>query len=177
MISETLIKSSLFQRVEIDYLNSMIQKSQILNLEAGEFLFHQGEMGRGMYIIAEGGIDIVLETNGEERIVAKLLPDDFFGEVCMLKPQPRTAAVRANSITRLLYFDNKSYQQDIDDREPNALRIAFNIANTLVDRLKNANDILAHLKQDQEKGQQAGSTQTQREVEHFKQQLLEEGHF
>jgi len=177
MISENLVNSDLFKNVELDYLNNLVQKSQTLHLEEGEFLFHQGEMGRGMYIIAEGGVDVILENNNEQKVIAQLNQDEFFGEICMLKPQERTAGVRANTTTRLLYFDNKHYQRHIDENNPNALRIAFNIAQTLVDRLKNANDILAHLKQDENEGSSGGSKETQREVDHFKQQLLEEGYF
>lgn len=148
MLLEKLTSNSLFDHVSSDYLQSMVSNRTEVNLDAGEFLFHQGDMGRGMYIIVDGKVDIVLES-AETREVIKILatldPGNYLGEVCMLLPQERTAGVRAQTKVKLMYMDSRDFLRDIDGKDPNALRISHNLALTLSQRLKRANEIVASL--------------------------------
>ena len=148
MLLEKLANNSLFNHVSADYLQSMVSNRTEVNLDAGEFLFHQGDMGRGMYILVDGKVDIVLEsaeTLEVIKILATLEPGAYLGEVCMLSPQERTAGVRAQTKVKLMYMDSRDFLRDIDDKDPNALRISHNLALTLTERLKRANEIVTSL--------------------------------
>lgn len=148
MLLEKLANNSLFNHVSADYLQSMVSNRTEVNLDAGEFLFHQGDMGRGMYILVDGKVDIVLEsaeTREVIKILATLEPGAYLGEVCMLSPQERTAGVRAQTKVKLMYMDSRDFLRDIDDKDPNALRISHNLALTLTERLKRANEIVTSL--------------------------------
>nr|MDQ2995312.1 cyclic nucleotide-binding domain-containing protein [Pseudomonadota bacterium] len=112
------------------------------------FLFHQGDMGRGMYILVEGKVDIVLESAETREVIktlATLEPGAYLGEVCMLSPQERTAGVRAETKVKLMYMDSRDFIRDVEERNVNALQISHNLALTLSDRLKRANEIVASL--------------------------------
>ncbi len=70
--------------------------------EPGQSIVKQGEVGRSMFLIREGEVEIVYEQpDGEER-VGTLGPGDHFGEQAVFKNVNRTATVRATSETRLL---------------------------------------------------------------------------
>jgi CRP-like cAMP-binding protein len=150
MILETLSKNSLFDNVSEDYLQMMVSNRVEVNLDPGEFLFHQGEMGKGMYILVEGSIDVVIESEDNKilKILASLKPGDFVGEVCMLSPQERTASVHAKDKAKLLYIDAQHFLRDIAGKDPNALQISHNVALTLSERLKKANALVAALSKD-----------------------------
>lgn len=150
MILETLSKNSLFDNVSEDYLQMMVSNRVEVNLDPGEFLFHQGEMGKGMYILVEGSIDVVLETEDRKilKVLATLKPGDYVGEVCMLSPQERTASVHAKDKAKLLYIDAQHFLRDVEGKDPNALQISHNVALTLSERLKKANALVAALSKD-----------------------------
>ena len=146
MILETLSKNSLFDNVSEDYLQMMVSNRVEVNLDPGEFLFHQGEMGKGMYILVEGSIDVVLEEDQKIlKVLATLKPGDYVGEVCMLSPQERTASVHAKDKAKLLYIDAQHFLRDVAGKDPNALQISHNVALTLSERLKKANALVAAL--------------------------------
>jgi CRP/FNR family transcriptional regulator, cyclic AMP receptor protein len=150
MILETLAKNSLFNNVSEEYLQMLVSNRIEVNLDPDEFLFHQGEMGKGMYIILEGTIDVVIETEEHHilKVLATLSPGDYMGEVCMLAPQPRTAGVYAKNKAKVLYIDSQHFLRDIGGKDPNALQISHNVALTLSDRLKQANALVAALSKD-----------------------------
>lgn len=168
MIQDKLAKSALFKNVDGNYINSLVEECTETNLKPGEFLFHQGELGNGMYIISEGTVDIILEKDGKPKTVATFSDGAFFGEVCMLEPQKRTAGVRAKTACKLLYLDIKKFQEHIKNKDPEALVISHNIALTLIERLKKANEILASIPDD---GNGKGIT---REMSVYKEKLLSE---
>lgn len=149
MILETLANNSLFRNVSEEYLQMLTAHRVEVNLDPDEFLFHQGEMGKGMYILLEGTIDVVLESKDHKilKILASLQPGDFVGEVCMLSPQERTAGVHTKSRSKLLYIDAQHFLRDIEGKDPNALQISHNVALALSERLKKANTIVAALSQ------------------------------
>jgi len=141
---EKLGKNSLFKGVSQEYLQAMVANRVEVNLDPGDFLFHQGDMGRGMYILLDGLVDVVLETEKHHtlRVVATLRPGDYVGEVCMLFPQERTAGVHAKGKTKLMYIDSQHFLRDVADKDPNALQISHNIALRLSQVIKETNKLL-----------------------------------
>jgi len=174
MIVDTLARTHLFEGVSPEYLQTMISQRTEVNLSANEYLFHQGDVGKGMYIILEGLIEVVLEPKDTDikQVIATMEPGNFIGEVCILEPQTRTASVRSKGNAKLLYLDTANFLQHIEDRDPDALRISHNIALTLTQRLKRANEIVSKLSEPETGGK--GDKENDREVSKYKKQLLSE---
>ncbi|KAI9336711.1 cyclic nucleotide-binding-like protein [Obelidium mucronatum] len=57
----------------------------------GDFVFHQGEIGAGMYFIHSGMVNIIV--SGKQVATAK--EGSFFGEVALIANIPRTASIQA----------------------------------------------------------------------------------
>lgn len=173
MLIEKLAKNSLFDNVTEQYLQLMVSSRTEVNLEKGEFLFHQGDMGKGMYIIVEGTVEVVLEEESKVyKVLANIESGNFLGEVCMLDPQERTAGVRAKTTTKLLYINTEDFLGHINDKDPNALQISHNIALALSNRLKRANEIVATLTLSK-----TADVEVEREVAKYKEKLLSEALF
>ncbi len=64
------------------------------HFEAGEAVFHQGDVGDALYIILGGAAEVLLETNGRQERIATLGPGDFFGEQALLNNRTRSATIR-----------------------------------------------------------------------------------
>ncbi len=69
---------------------------------AGETIISKGDMGREMYLIVRGEVE-VLDDAGQ--VLATLRDGDFFGEIALLIHTPRTATVRAKTACDLFVLD------------------------------------------------------------------------
>jgi CRP/FNR family cyclic AMP-dependent transcriptional regulator len=66
--------------------------------KAGEVLVKEGQRGNELYVIVDGEADVT--RNGER--VATLGAGDYFGELAVLRPAPRTATVIASTDMQVL---------------------------------------------------------------------------
>ena len=63
---------------------------------AGAVIVRQGDAADTFHIVAAGAVEVVLEeAHGAERILGRLGPGEYFGEMGLLMRRPRTATVRA----------------------------------------------------------------------------------
>ena len=73
-------------------LESVVEK----RFEQGETIFRQGEIGDRVYVIIKGEVEVVREDMEKEPMVlARLGPEEYFGEMALLRNAPRSATVRA----------------------------------------------------------------------------------
>ncbi|MCB1601815.1 MAG: cyclic nucleotide-binding domain-containing protein [Lysobacterales bacterium] len=106
-------------------------KPVYVDVPAGSFVFREGDAGSDMFIIETGSVEILRRARGETPI-ATLGPGDFFGEMAILEDQPRFAAVRAATATRLLRIDRAAFADMLRDN----FEIAVRIMRKLVARLR-----------------------------------------
>lgn len=62
----------------------------------GEVIFEEGDIGRALFVLESGTVDLVKRgPDGEARKIFTLKPGDFFGEMALLEQLPRTATATA----------------------------------------------------------------------------------
>ncbi|OSC41379.1 MFS transporter [Mycobacterium decipiens] len=85
-------------------LRSARPDAQLVELQAGSYLFHAGDASDALYVVRSGRL-LVLAGNGEkEDVVAELGRGQVVGELGVLLNAPRSATVRAvrdSSLTRV----------------------------------------------------------------------------
>ncbi len=78
--------------------------------QRGERIISEGERGGSLYVIYQGGVDIlkqVVSREGEcQEKIATLHVGDTFGEMELIDQQPRSATVVAQANTVVLALDN-----------------------------------------------------------------------
>ena len=66
-------------------------------LAAGEYLFHEGDPGDRIFVVASGSMEAVMRLPAGRELHAELLgPGDLIGEMAMLAARPRRFSVRAS---------------------------------------------------------------------------------
>ena len=70
--------------------------------QPGQEIVRQGSVGDELFILGRGEVEVVVaDEDGQERVVNVLGEGDFFGEISFLRRTPRTATVRARTLTEL----------------------------------------------------------------------------
>jgi CRP-like cAMP-binding protein len=81
-----------------------------------EVIFHQGDPGDSLHVLASGAVKIVLPSSeGDEAIIATLNPGDFFGELALLDGAPHSATATAVEPVETLSLARAPFQQLLDD--------------------------------------------------------------
>ncbi len=110
-------------------------------LSPGETVFDEGDSGDNLYIIQAGEIELVREGLSGHRVVARLGPGDFFGELSLVSGQRRTTRAVAVRRTRVLELDRATLES-MCLAQP---EIAFRLIRILVSRLVEAERRLASM--------------------------------
>lgn len=90
--------------------NEEALKRFVRSVGAGEFLFHQNDLGNTMFIIMGGTIELLDKRGHEYVIVGTMGQGQVLGEKAILQETPyrRTYSVRAKVETTLLEFETKN---------------------------------------------------------------------
>ena len=102
----------------------------------GTVIFKKGAIGKKMYVILEGKVNIV----DEDKVIATLGKGDMFGEMALLSPEARSATAVAEESSSFFVLTPQSLQELFTKRV--AIRLLLNIVGKLSERLRKANELL-----------------------------------
>ena len=135
MQREALEGSLLFHGMSAYQIRKTILLSELREYRAGERLIEQGTVGRSMYLVVDGQIEVVRHDGTVTARRALLGPGEVFGEIGFVHEAYRTADVRALGPVSVLRFDHDRLQKDLA-LFPNIMaKLNFNISGILGKRL------------------------------------------
>ena len=101
-----LRKTSLFAHVSDDALLSICKITQERDYPAGHILFHEGDEGDSLYLIAEGELEVLKD---ETQILTLDPSDTCVGEMALIDDEPRSATIRALTEAKLLRITREDF--------------------------------------------------------------------
>jgi len=117
-----------------ELLEDLVERLDLVHLEAGAILFREGDPGDTLYVISEGEVAVVSE-GPPRREISRLFTGSFFGEMSLVTDAPRSATIQAISRTELLAIDRNVIAALITDH-PEVLKVILRfIKNRLVERV------------------------------------------
>lgn len=87
----------LFDDFPADVLQNLCLLAETIELEPGEFLFHENSPGDRVYLIQEGEIEILKSTSVRDVLVTVRKKGDVIGEISLMDSAPRIASARAQT--------------------------------------------------------------------------------
>lgn len=113
---DSLRRCALFAHVADDGLRTIAGQMRRRRFRRNEVIFHQGDIGDSLQVVASGGVKIVLpSTEGDEAIIASLHPGDFFGELALLDSSPRSTTATALEPTETLALPREQFLHLLND--------------------------------------------------------------
>lgn len=101
----------LFAGLEPGQIDTVATGLRSRRFRRGEVLFHQGDPGDSLFVIAAGSVKVVLPSeSGDEAIINTLRPGDFLGELALLDGAPRSATVVALERTETLMLPRARFR-------------------------------------------------------------------
>jgi SulP family sulfate permease len=125
---------SVFKDLSLEQLSLVNRYLREVSFHNGETIFKEGDPGNGIYFIMSGYVSVF--TGGRALRLATFAEGVFFGEMAILENQPRSATVRSETDTKLLFMDKDDFLQ-LTEKEPTlAAHMLLRIARELSNRLR-----------------------------------------
>lgn len=120
---EALGRCVLFAHVDVAGIDACLACLRRRRFRRDETIFHQGDPGDALYIVASGRVKVLLPSPdaGEPAILATLDRGQFFGELAMLDGQPHSASVVALEPTEALVLGRADFER-LFEAEPSIRR-------------------------------------------------------
>ncbi|HEY3763333.1 MAG TPA: ATP-binding protein [Verrucomicrobiae bacterium] len=123
----------LFQGLAPGEFQAMRAFSRQIQFAAGAEIFHEGDVGDGLYIIKSGMVEISSMVTNETRcIFTQLGPGEIFGEMAVIEALPRSATAVAVKETAV-HFMPRAEMLQLLKRSP---ALAFNVMQEISRRLR-----------------------------------------
>lgn len=155
-VSTILKNNILFQDLSARQLKFVSNIVHLRKYRPNETIFNQGDAGVGMYIIANGAVNIIMnhhtgamEEKSHETVIASLGPGDFFGELSLVEETgKRSARAQALETTDLIGFFKPDLLK-ILERSPTAgVKITLRLGEVLGRRLKETDARISRLEEE-----------------------------
>jgi CRP/FNR family transcriptional regulator, cyclic AMP receptor protein len=131
-----LQKISLFKDVPRREFGRLFQALTVRHYAEGELLFKEGDVGRALFILEAGQVEVFRQISGRPQRVAVLGSGGYLGEMSLLDDLPRTASARALTVCRV-YLLYKTELDALMSQAPHlAAAIMAHLAELLAGRLR-----------------------------------------
>ncbi len=105
---------------------------------AGETVYNEGDPGDAMFIIKQGKVEVLREIGGGNTRLATLSEGAIFGEMAVLRDQPRSTTTRALGPVSLVVLPKEAFLNAFNRDNP----LGIKLLRTLCERLSQADDQL-----------------------------------
>jgi uncharacterized protein YhbP (UPF0306 family) len=101
---------SVISNLPVQHAEKVLASLQSLEVSAGDTIVRQGTPADKLLIMVEGEADVIREELGQERVIGSLSSGQLFGEVAIMRDEPRSASVRATTNAKLLTLDRERFR-------------------------------------------------------------------
>lgn len=144
----------LFKGLSHTQVHYIIMAGSLTKINAGQILFHKGDLSDSMYAIVSGNMDVLdpdvdgesHRTLGSHKLINQLKTGDVIGEMGFLRSVPRSATVIATQPVELLKINRKMIKRLQWLYPPTAHRFFFNLMTLICEKLENLSECFSEIK-------------------------------
>jgi len=109
------LQYSAFARLPVEALRTLLAELDTVRVDAGEIVVREGDPPGPMYVVEDGRLHVHHHATGGSRDLAYLRRGDFFGELSLMRDQPRSATVEAVTPCTLLRLQPETFRRLLQD--------------------------------------------------------------
>lgn len=137
---QQLMDISLFREMsgpELEHLTEIIHEK---GMEEGTAVFIENMPGESLYIVKSGRVQISkMISEGEEKTLVEMGPNDFFGEMAILDGAPRSATARILEKGTFMTIHKADFESFCDHHPRIGLKLMRNIVQMFSKRIRENN--------------------------------------
>ena len=130
--AEMLHKVPMFSKLDLSKLKLVAFTSELCDYEGGEVLFEAGDAADSAYVIMEGAVEVVVETESGPVVEVVLGRNALFGELAVLTNAPRSATVRAKDALVALRITDEMFLKLLAENPEVALDVMRQLSDKIV---------------------------------------------
>jgi CRP/FNR family cyclic AMP-dependent transcriptional regulator len=139
--TDLLRKIPMFAKMETSKLKLLAFASEIVSFEDGDVVFNSGDSADYAYVIMEGAVDIITETESGPVVSFTLSQNQLIGELGVLNNTPRIATLVANGDLRAMKITAEMFFRILRENS----EVALDVIRMLSDKLTRTNEKLEEL--------------------------------
>ena len=140
---ELLRTIPIFQDLAPDELGRISELCEERRYESGAYVFHEGEPGNRLFVIAEGEVRISRQIPGAgEEALAVLKPGALFGEMAVFDKSERSTDAIAHTALTLFTISRPEFEMLLEFNRELGIKVLWAVIRMLSGRLRSTNDSL-----------------------------------
>jgi CRP-like cAMP-binding protein len=129
---DTLARMPLFRPLNERELLRVLEVTTVVAYDQGATVIEKGEKGEEVFIVLSGRLTAVRG----EAVLAEFGPGDHFGEMALVRSQPRSASVLAAAPTELMRIRRLDFFEILRKEHQLAVKLLWQFLGVLADRLE-----------------------------------------
>ncbi len=139
--TDLLRKIPIFAKMETSKLKLLAFASEILSFDDGDVVFHSGDSADFAYVIMEGAVDIVIETDAGPKVSGSLTQNQLIGELGLLNNAPRNATLVTRGQLRVMKITGDMFFRMLRENAD----VALDVIRMLSDKLSRSHALVESL--------------------------------
>jgi CRP-like cAMP-binding protein len=128
---EMLARMPLFRPLNDREILRVLQVTDVAAFKNGERIINEGETGEELYIVLSGQVKV--SRGGAD--LATFNPGDHFGEMALVRSQPRSATVTSDGASELMLIRRTEFFEILRKEHQLAVKLLWQFLGVLADRL------------------------------------------
>jgi CRP-like cAMP-binding protein len=129
--TDLLRKIPMFSKMETSKLKLLAFASEIVAFDDGDIVFNRGDSADFAYVIMQGAVDIVTETDAGPIVSGTLTQNQLIGELGLLNNAPRNATLVTNGTLRVMKITGDMFFRILRENSD----VALDVIRMLSDKL------------------------------------------
>jgi CRP-like cAMP-binding protein len=142
-VAAALSRTEPFGRLDQTELDRLAQQCRVRRVDKAEQVFARGDLGDGMFVVAQGSIALSMSSaDGGEVVLAVLRPPQTFGELAVIDTGPRVATATARQASVVLFVPGREVLRLLREHPPLAETLLASLARTVRRMDDHASDLV-----------------------------------
>lgn len=129
-----LVTAPFFSGLDAAERGEVVRIMEVKRLQNDEEIFHEGDPGDAWYVVFEGQVKVLKESENGPTQVATLGPGACFGEMAILDGMARSATVRADGPLTMFKFRRARFEELLEQGSLGAYKLVAAMARLLSQR-------------------------------------------